>query len=232
MEQILCFGDSNTYGYRFTDRGRFDAHTRWTGRLAEKLTPFGFGVIESGLNGRTTMFDETDKDGRNGLQALPEILRENAPVRYAIVMLGTNDCKTQFHASPQDITDGMDRILQCFEEHTRMLLVCPALIDKAVLTHGFSQSFDEDSIPKSAALEPQFAQLAAKHRCLFLSAVHLVSTAQTDGIHLDETGHAVLAQALFQCIRQHWLSHTAPAPHTMECKANMPKNSGNAVQKQ
>ena len=34
---ILCFGDSNTYGYRPDGSGRFDADTRWTGLLQKKL---------------------------------------------------------------------------------------------------------------------------------------------------------------------------------------------------
>ena len=34
---ILCFGDSNTYGYCPDGSGRFDADTRWTGLLQKKL---------------------------------------------------------------------------------------------------------------------------------------------------------------------------------------------------
>lgn len=34
---ILCFGDSNTYGYKPDGTGRFDTNTRWTSLLQKKL---------------------------------------------------------------------------------------------------------------------------------------------------------------------------------------------------
>ena len=34
---ILCFGDSNTYGYKPDGTGRFDTDTRWTSLLQKKL---------------------------------------------------------------------------------------------------------------------------------------------------------------------------------------------------
>ena len=52
---ILCFGDSNTYGYRPDGSGRFDADTRWTGLLQKKLGT-NDRIIEEGLCGRTTVF--------------------------------------------------------------------------------------------------------------------------------------------------------------------------------
>ena len=65
MKQILCFGDSNTYGYKPDKSGRFSCGVRWTSILAEK---FGrdVNVIEEGLCGRTTIFDDVFRAGRNG----------------------------------------------------------------------------------------------------------------------------------------------------------------------
>ena len=37
MKEILCFGDSNTYGLIPGTTRRYDRETRWTGILAEKL---------------------------------------------------------------------------------------------------------------------------------------------------------------------------------------------------
>ena len=54
---ILCFGDSNTYGYRPDGSGRFDADTRWTGLLQKKLGT-NDRIIEEGLCGRTTVFSD------------------------------------------------------------------------------------------------------------------------------------------------------------------------------
>lgn len=52
---ILCFGDSNTYGYRPDGTGRFDEKTRWT-CLLQKNFGNGHRIIEEGLCGRTTIF--------------------------------------------------------------------------------------------------------------------------------------------------------------------------------
>lgn len=64
---ILCFGDSNTYGYRPDGSGRFDADTRWTGLLQKKLGT-NDRIIEEGLCGRTTVFSDELREGRRGLE--------------------------------------------------------------------------------------------------------------------------------------------------------------------
>ena len=46
---ILCFGDSNTWGYKPDKTGRFDEKTRWTGLLQQKLGP-EYHIIEEGLD--------------------------------------------------------------------------------------------------------------------------------------------------------------------------------------
>lgn len=49
MKEILCFGDSNTYGLIPGTTRRYDRETRWTGILAEKLYDKGYRIIEEGL---------------------------------------------------------------------------------------------------------------------------------------------------------------------------------------
>ena len=98
MKQILCFGDSNTYGYKPDKSGRFSWGVRWTSILAEK---FGrdVNVIEEGLCGRTTIFDDVFRAGRNGSESFPAILESHTPLDLIIIMLGTNDCKTVYGAT-------------------------------------------------------------------------------------------------------------------------------------
>ena len=64
MKRILCYGDSNTWGYRPILGTRCDSGTRWPARLAS-LT--GREVAEEGLNGRTTVFFDAD-----GLHMTPQ----------------------------------------------------------------------------------------------------------------------------------------------------------------
>ena len=208
MKKLLCFGDSNTYGFRYYDRGRFDESIRWTGLLTEWLKPYGIEVIESGLNSRTTVFDYAEKHGKNGNKALPLILEENSPVDIVIVMLGTNDCKTEFHADSDMIANGIETIvnqIKLADENTKIILVCPPFIDKCVTERGFSQSFDENSVYKSIEIKDKFKQCALKNNCVFVNASDFADTKSTDGIHLNEKGHYALAKALFECIEKNFL---------------------------
>ena len=78
--RILCFGDSNTYGY--DPRGffgdRYGSEDRWVDLLAKQT---GHECINAGANGRE-------------IPRSPYVLRlltEHAPVDILLVMLGTND---------------------------------------------------------------------------------------------------------------------------------------------
>lgn len=52
MRQILCYGDSNTYGLVPKENARYPWGIRWTSRLNEKLGLLQYRVIEEGLCGR------------------------------------------------------------------------------------------------------------------------------------------------------------------------------------
>lgn len=50
MRQILCYGDSNTYGLVPKENARYPWGIRWTSRLNEKLGLQQYRVIEEGLS--------------------------------------------------------------------------------------------------------------------------------------------------------------------------------------
>ena len=54
MKTILCYGDSNTWGYNPETNSRFKANERWTNILSNILGD-NYVIIEEGLNGRTTV---------------------------------------------------------------------------------------------------------------------------------------------------------------------------------
>ena len=109
--KILCFGDSNTFGYIPGRGGRYDRHTRWPGRLQELLGS-AYQVIEEGLCGRTTAFDDVTEPGRSGLDRIRDAVGKNEPLDLLIIVLGSNDCKAQFQASAEEITKGLERLLE------------------------------------------------------------------------------------------------------------------------
>src|SRR5574344_3156538 len=102
MKKILCFGDSNTYGYKPENRLRYDENIRWTTIVQKSLEKYGYEIIEEGLCGRTAGFDDYLPQ-QNGIKTLPALLKKHSPLCGIIIMLGTNDLKTKFHATAAEI---------------------------------------------------------------------------------------------------------------------------------
>ena len=112
MKNVLCFGDSNTYGYdpagmRDGTAVRYAQDVRWCGVVQRDLGE-GWHVIEEGLNGRTTVRDDMCHldTNLNGIRALPMLLEAHKPLDAIVIMLGTNDCKTVFGVTASDIARG------------------------------------------------------------------------------------------------------------------------------
>ena len=106
MKRLLCFGDSNTYGYAPYD-GRYAAAIRWSGILAERLAP-DWQLIEAGLNGRTIAAFDPLWPEKNGAEILPAYLRRYAPLDLLLLMLGSNDA---LYAPAEDVAGAMDGLL-------------------------------------------------------------------------------------------------------------------------
>jgi lysophospholipase L1-like esterase len=102
MKSVLCYGDSNTWGYDPLTQARFPPEVRWTGVLAGCLGA-DYRVIEEGLNGRTTRWDDPIETDRNGLAYLRPCIESHQPLDLVVVMLGTNDLKQRFNLSASDI---------------------------------------------------------------------------------------------------------------------------------
>ena len=92
MRHILCYGDSNTWGYTPGSGERHAPDVRWTGVLRRRLGE-GWEVLEEGMNGRTTVFDNPMSPGRNGSAYLLTCLETHKPLDLVILMLGTNDLR-------------------------------------------------------------------------------------------------------------------------------------------
>ena len=101
MWEILCYGDSNTWGYNPSTKERYDRYERWTGILQFTLGD-EYHVIEEGLNGRTTVWDEPiEGEYKNGKTYLVSCLESHKPLDLVIIMLGTNDLKKRFSVTPR-----------------------------------------------------------------------------------------------------------------------------------
>ncbi len=203
MKRILCFGDSNTYGYIPNGIGRYGENIRWTGRLQKKLSSEAI-VIEEGLCGRTTVFDDALRKGRRGIEILPILLESHNPLDVVIVMLGTNDCKKVYGASANVIGRGIEQIVQQIKTalpQTKILLVSPIWLGENVWKTEYDPEFSIESVEISKGLRSVYKEIAKKYNCSFLAASEVAYPSEADQEHLDENGHKELANAIYEVVK-------------------------------
>jgi lysophospholipase L1-like esterase len=208
MANILCYGDSNTWGciplQGPEPARRYPPGTRWPGVLRRELDD-GYWVVEAGLNGRTTVWDDPLEPHRNGRKLILPTLLTHQPLDLVIIMLGTNDLKRRMNASPADIARGAGVLVDIVAASgcgpdgraPQTLLVCPAPIAEV---DQFDDEF-EGGTEKSQQLAGHFAAIAEARSCAFLDAGALISSSDVDGIHLDEPQHAALGVAIAERVR-------------------------------
>ena len=205
MKRILCFGDSNTWGLVAGTDNRYDWGTRWTGRLQDALSGDGFQVVEEGLCGRTTVFDDVSRPGRSGADLLPVLLEAHAPLDLVILMLGTNDCKTVYGASAEVIGRGVRKLIRQIRTHaenSRILLISPIHLGERVWESGYDPEFSPASVEVSKKLEAVYRRIAEEEQVEFLAASRYATPSETDQEHLNEEGHRILAEAIYRQAKQ------------------------------
>ena len=205
---ILCYGDSNTYGYDpHTAGARYPTEVCWTTRFSHAMGD-GCRVIVEGLSGRTTAYDRVEFPWKNGYPYLTPCLASHKPVDYLIIMLGTNDCNVEMELSAEQIAAGMELLVQAAEEVTRseqgyvprIVVVAPAAIRPEIAGTVFAYQLDETSVQKSHDIAPLYRKIAEEHGCLYLDATG-VETSPIDCEHLTEFGHERLAELMTDLIR-------------------------------
>jgi lysophospholipase L1-like esterase len=207
MHNILCYGDSNTFGSN-PRGGRWPRSVRWTGLLQDYLGT-DYYIIEEGLGGRNTVFDDPMEPGRNGLALLPVSLMSHRPLDLVVLCLGTNDCKVHFNASPRLIAKGVETLVKTIlqfpygEGYTvpKVLIVSPIHIGTEIEQSPFV-SYEKSSYEKSLALAPLLQKVAQAYGCLYLDASMVADPSAVDQLHMDAQGHENLAKALVSVLQQ------------------------------
>ena len=200
MKQILCFGDSNTYGLIPKTDERYPWKVRWTSILNEKLGLENYRIIEEGLCGRTTIFDDPLRKSRCGIQMLPSILETNRPLDIVVIMLGTNDCKTIYGATAEIIGKGIISIIEqirTYSAGSKILLISPIHLGDEVWKKEFDPEFSAASVSVSKELAAVYKDIAEKENLYFLDAASYAVPSSIDQEHLDEEGHRLLAEAVY-----------------------------------
>lgn len=206
MKSVLCFGDSNTWGYVPLKGGRYPNDLRWT-TLLEQALPDGWRVINEGLPGRTTGFHESIHSPHSGLGYFLPCLEKHQP-NVVVIMLGTNDLQSHLELSAAEISSGAAHLVkqaQHFASHQGypidVVLVCPAPIHEV----GFAATGFEGAAEKSQQFDTHYKARAAELGCCYFNAGEFVSSSQVEGVHWNEAQPAHFTQGLYQHIKHLFL---------------------------
>ncbi|MGO9409743.1 MAG: SGNH/GDSL hydrolase family protein [Spirochaetia bacterium] len=205
MKEIMCFGDSNTWGYSPTTGQRYPANVRWTGVLQAELGS-DYHVIEEGLNGRTTVWEDSIEGDKVGKRHLPVLLQSHAPLDIVVVMLGTNDLKMRFSAHASDIAAGAGLLVDMIMASgagkdgasPAVLLMAPPPLARLSAYEGMFAGGAE----KSLEMGVHFREAARLRGCHFLDAGEIIRSSDLDGIHLEEKQHLALGRAVAQEVKK------------------------------
>jgi lysophospholipase L1-like esterase len=200
MYVVLCYGDSNTYGRDAVTKGRLERDVRWTG-LLQRMLGDRYYVIEEGLNGRTTVWDDPVRGPhkRNGSLYLLPCLESHAPIDLVVLMLGTNDCKARFAVTPYDIGESIGYLVEVIlgsgcrrGGSPKILILAPPPLGKL---KEYAETF-AGGMEKSRVLAKHYRRIAEQYGCEFFDTATVIRSSRLDGLHIDPDDHRKLAEAL------------------------------------
>jgi lysophospholipase L1-like esterase len=209
--RILCFGDSNTWGFIPVPHGapttRYPREQRWPHVMAAALGG-EVDVIEEALNGRTTdaadpLLAQVAGAGADGSAYLPVALASHLPLDLVIVMLGTNDVKPHLGRPAPRIALGAKRLLDLVRTidggvgttyaNPKALLVCPPPL--GTLSVHFAEMF-ACGHAKTALLPALYEAVATAAGVAFLDAGRSIATDGVDGVHFSAETQRALGLAV------------------------------------
>ncbi len=215
MPRILCYGDSNTWGFSARPEPpapRYAREDRWPCVMASTLGA-DVELIEEGLNGRTTdVADPTHPEitgaGLDGAAYLPACLASHLPLDLVVILLGTNDLKAMYGRSALRIAVGAARLLAIVRDigagvgtpyaSPDVMLICPPPL--GAMSH-FAEMF-AGGHEKAIALPPLYAQVAALAGAAFVDAGRIITSDGADGLHWTAGAQRRLGLAIAPAIRE------------------------------
>lgn len=184
---MLCYGDSNTYGYdpRSFFGGRYSAQIRWTELLAQMS---GWDVGNAGENGREIPRYEYE------FQRVGQMIEEWSADKL-VIMLGSNDLLQG--GTPSAVARRMEQFLSRIPlTGTQILLIAPP-----PMTMG-------DWVPEPRLIEDSkllagaYEELAHKLGICYADAGDWGIALAFDGVHFTEAGHRAFADGIYKALNR------------------------------
>ena len=202
MKRILCYGDSNTWGYiPSSDHERYPIDIRYP-RVLASLLGNEYEVIEEGLPGRTIISDDiVDLVGnRNGLLEFGQALYSALPLDYIVIMLGTNDLK--YRRTAKECAKALEEYIyrvnlkiggrmKC---SPKIIIVAPAVDGEGLNENGV------DVYQESLNFNKEYEAVAKNNNCIFVDNIGLATG--SDKIHLDIPSQRLLANKIYKVIKE------------------------------
>ena len=204
MKKIICYGDSNTFGYNPADASRFDENTRWTS-LLQSILDSDYKIIEEGCCDRTG-FVYNDKGFLFSAQKhFPKLIEGTNDADILILSVGTNDLQFKYDIDEETVNKGLDNlILKAKTKINNIILIPPVVLNNTVLNGYFKIQFDKKSIKKSENIGKIYKEKAEKYNCNIFDINEFAKPSDTDGLHYDEAEHKLIAEKLAEYIKTYY----------------------------
>jgi len=209
MKTIVCYGDSNTWGYDPETKLRHEYPDRYPGALQRLLGP-EYLVFEEGMNGRTTAFDDPIEPFRNGLSGFDYCMLTNMPVDLLIIALGVNDLKRHQGLNAFVISKGLECLVKRAKnpEYGRnnvppqILIVSPIEVCENIEETWVKGYIDNRGRAVGLELSSYYKEVADLYGCYFLDASKYAKPSEIDAIHMTAEEQKKLADALYNKIKE------------------------------
>jgi len=217
---ILCFGDSNTWGYDPASQDRLEG--RWPVVMMGELGA-EYRVIEEGLSGRTInqpdpVLMRSKGFSHSGLEHVPAVLSSHKPLDLVIMFLGINDLQTHLNPNVGSIIQSMEQLIKkiinlaVFREasirqsalkkkQAQILLMAPPTL-RACEGRTSGNWYGAKSAKVSADLPAALEELAKLMKVHFLDTSKIVQTSELDNLHFGSEMHRKLGVKVAEKVRE------------------------------
>ena len=196
MQKILCFGDSNTFGFNPLNGSRYKQNERWSGILKQRLQS-EYLVIEQGCNNRTAISDNSSIE-LTGYKVIEKYLKDDFDT--IILQIGINDMQFLYNCELNMFSEKFNDFINLIKSksNAKIVLLCPSVINECILKSSFALMFDQSSIEKSKKLPEIYGAIAKKTECELIDLNFVANVSKIDGLHYDIENHKIIAKKLFE----------------------------------
>jgi len=215
LKNLLVFGDSNSWGFTDKNEGqRYDK--RWPIVFVEYLNKIGIScnLKEDSLPGRTTdIDDERDGNHLNGSRVFKSSLLANSPIDMVLIMLGTNDLKVRFNKQPEDVANGIEKLITIAQttfsgvgswydqNFSKVIILCPPTLGELSNNsqwHNYGEW--KGGFEKSQKLYQSYEKVCSKKKVQLIDSNLLIQSSDQDPIHWSKSSHKIFGEKIAKII--------------------------------